>query len=73
MMRGGGGPGMMTGSPMQMQQMQSQQLMAQQMYAQQLQSQLTANSLASATANGRANHARMLAAAKRNAELQAGR
>jgi hypothetical protein len=65
MMRGGGGPGMMTGSPMQMPQMQSQQLMAQQMYAQQLQSQLTAN--------GRANHARMLAAAKRNAELQAGR
>jgi hypothetical protein len=73
MMRGGGGPGMMTGSPMHMQQMQSQQLVAQQMQAQQLQSQLTANNLASATASGRANHARMMAAAKRNAELQAGK
>ena len=62
---------MMTGSPMQYQQMQAQQRMQQQVVAQQFQAQMTANSLANATAAGRANHARMMAA--RNAQLQGGK
>ncbi len=74
MMRGCGGPGMMTGNPMQYQQMQQMQMqqLQRQVAAQQLQAQMTANWLANATAVGRANHARQMAAA-RNAQLLGGK
>ena len=68
MMRPGGGPGMMTGNNTQMQQLQALQ---QQVLLGQLQAQMTAINLLAANEQGRANHARLLAA--QNKQLQAGK